>query len=380
LLYDPQGKLVGYVMVHVQNAVKLVEVFNPRLRAKTLPNFDRRYLHRTARNLAAALGALHASEYVVGDLNESNIMVTPSALVTLIDADSFQVLRREGAKPILHPCPVGKPEYTPPELQGKRFEQTARLPEHDRFGLAVLIFQLLMDGNHPFRARWLGQGDPPPVEERIRNGHWPYHTWRSIPIEPPPNAPRLDSLHPDLAALFRQAFVDGHTEPRRRPAPPEWEAAIRTAEDALVPCGHGHFHPGHLKQCPDCQAEAVARARAQAMRQGGARARPAGGPRSRAPGTHPRRPPPPPRAGGTPRPPGGAGGSRPWPQFPFPFPFPGANAPAVLRCGVCGQVNAPDEIYCQKCEARLAGSRACPQCRQRNPSKARFCRRCGRPM
>ena len=61
-----------------------------------LPSFNRRYLHRTARNLAAALRALHESDYVIGDLNESNVMVTPSALVTVIDADSFQVLRRVG--------------------------------------------------------------------------------------------------------------------------------------------------------------------------------------------------------------------------------------------------------------------------------------------
>src|SRR5512147_2821049 len=116
LLYDASGHLAGYVMVNVRNAVPLLQVFNPRLRAKTLPTFNRRYLHRTARNLAAALGALHAGNYVVGDLNESNVMVTPSALVTVIDADSFQVQRRVGAKPYVHPCPVGKPEYTPPEL------------------------------------------------------------------------------------------------------------------------------------------------------------------------------------------------------------------------------------------------------------------------
>ena len=35
-------------------------------------------------------------------------------------------------------------------------------------GLGVLIFQLLMEGNHPFRAQWLGQNDPPPVEDRLR--------------------------------------------------------------------------------------------------------------------------------------------------------------------------------------------------------------------
>ena len=112
MLYDEKGTFVGYMMLCVQNAVTALKVFNPRLRSQTLPGFDRRYLHRTARNLAAAVEALHARDYVIGDLHESNIMVTSSALVTLIDTDSFQV-EAEGQ---LYPCIVGKPEYTPPEL------------------------------------------------------------------------------------------------------------------------------------------------------------------------------------------------------------------------------------------------------------------------
>ena len=120
-----------------------------------LPQFDRRYLLRTARNLAAALSALHSSGYVAGDLNESNVLVTPTALVTLIDTDSFQVREDREWKSGASLCPVGKPEYTPPELQGKPLSEVMRLPDHDAFGLAVLIFQLLMEGSHPFRAQWL---------------------------------------------------------------------------------------------------------------------------------------------------------------------------------------------------------------------------------
>ncbi len=288
LLYDVNQRLVGYVMVNVQNAVPLLQVFNPRLRAKTLPTFNRRYLHRAARNLAAAMGALHASSYVIGDINESNIMVTPSALITVIDADSFQVQRRVGAKPILHPCPVGKPEYTPPELQGKTFAETARQPEHDRFGLGVLIFQLLMEGNHPFRAQWLGAGDPPPVEDRIRDGHWPYAARPSLPIAPPRGGPGLDSLHPDLTALFRQCFVEGHKNPARRPAPDEWEHAIISAEKSLKVCERGHVYSKHLKQCPQCatlEAKAAQPAAASASGQpSSGLGRPRSGPRPAPPG------------------------------------------------------------------------------------------------
>ena len=372
LLYDQNNNLVGYMMVNVQNAVPLLHVFNPRLRAKTLPTFNRRYLHRTARNLAAALGALHAVNYVIGDLNESNIMVTPSALVTMIDADSFQVQRRVGSKPFLHPCPVGKPEYTPPELQGKTFSETARQPEHDRFGLAVLIFQLLMEGNHPFRAQWLGQGDPPPVEDRIRDGHWPYAARPGLPIAPPRGGPGLDSLHPEIAALMRQCFVEGHQHPARRPAPDEWEGAIITAEKNLKLCERGHIYAKHLKQCPECAALDAAQAAKAA-----AAARPS--PRPGPTGPRPKVPPhsaPWPKSTVPPR--------APWRAMPsWSLPrslaslFRTSTVAATVTCRSCGRVNPVGEIYCQNCTRSLGGKQPCPRCGHGAPANARYCPKCG---
>ena len=374
VLYDSAGRLVGYVMVNVQNAVPLLQVFNPRSRARTLPNFNRRYLHRTARNLAAALGALHDSSYIVGDLNESNIMVTPSALVTLIDADSFQVQRRIGAKPILHPCPVGKPEYTPPELQGKTFSEVPRQPEHDRFGLAVLIFQLLMDGNHPFRAQWLGGGEPPAVEDRIRDGAWPYAAAAAhgVPVAPPRGGPGLDRLHPGLADLVRQCFIDGHADPRARPTPQEWEAAIITAEKALTACTRGHLYSRHLSQCPICLAEADALLAAQRASQAAPKST---APVSAAPARGP---------AGSVLTLSGLGRltlrGLPWTTLLASLRPAAAVAPGLLACASCGQVNLPDEIYCQKCSRRLARQQPCGHCGREIPANARFCPRCGRPI
>lgn len=179
LIYDRQAVFRGYLVAYIRNAVPLLSVFNPRLRAQALPDFDLRYLHRAARNLAATVGAIHTRDYVIGDMHESNVLVSPTAMVTFVDTDSFQV-REDG---LFYPCPVGKPEYTPPELQGLSFARVQREPWHDRFGLGVLIFQLLMEGSHPFRAHWLGSGDPLPLEERIRLGYFPYQSAQSYPVE-----------------------------------------------------------------------------------------------------------------------------------------------------------------------------------------------------
>ncbi|HEX7975331.1 MAG TPA: hypothetical protein VF498_13055, partial [Anaerolineales bacterium] len=252
LLYDERRRLAGYLMPYIQVGVPILDVFNPRRRQEMLPSFNRYYLHRVARNLAAAVGALHQHRYTVGDLNESNILVTPAALVTLIDTDSFQVRERRDGHIVVHPCPVAKLEYTPPELQGKSLDKVFRLPEHDAFGLGVLIFQLLMEGNHPFRAQWLGKGEPPPIEARIASGAFPYTAAAAAQVLPPKNAPGLNLLHPGIAELVRRCFIDGHSQPRQRPSPAMWERAIAEAEKCMLECHAGHIYSSHLSSCPYC--------------------------------------------------------------------------------------------------------------------------------
>jgi serine/threonine protein kinase len=254
LLYDSKHKLVGYMMPHIHAAVPMLEVFNPRRRQATLPRFDRRYLHRTARNLSATLTALHARGYVIGDLNESNVLVTPSALISLIDTDSFQVQEMRGDQILYHPCPVGKLEYTPPELHSQAIGSIVRQPEHDAFALGVLIFQLLMEGSHPFRAQWLGSGDPPPIETRIAQGIFPYTTSPDSRVRPPKGAPDLNQLHPALVEMVFRCFIDGHKDPPQRPVPEQWERALAAAETALVQCPNRHLYSNHLIECPYCRA------------------------------------------------------------------------------------------------------------------------------
>ena len=56
-----------------------------------------------------------------------------------MDTDSFQV--HEGGKHWF--CEVGVATHQAPEMQGKSsYKGIVRTPNHDNFGLAVLIFQL----------------------------------------------------------------------------------------------------------------------------------------------------------------------------------------------------------------------------------------------
>ena len=172
--------------------------------------------------------------------------------MTLVDTDSFQV--REPQNGVVYRCPVGKPEFTPPELQGCRFTHLDRAPEHDLFGLAVFIFQLLMEGTHPFAGIFAGLGDPPPYEARVAAGHFPYGRKHHGPYRPMPSAPPSDILHPPLQELFRRCFEEGHRHPRRRPTAQLWQRALQEAESTLVSCSTNdqHVYGNHLRACPWC--------------------------------------------------------------------------------------------------------------------------------
>ena len=256
LTVDGTQSVVGFLMPRVNGMRPLIDFYNPRTRREQCPLFDTTYLHRTARNLATAIRALHDRGYVIGDVNESNSLASETALVTLVDTDSFQV--PDSHNGVVYRCFVGKPEYTPPELQGKVFANFDRAPEHDIFGLSVLIFMLLMEGTHPFGGLYLGSGEPPNLEESIAAGFFPYSLNKTVPFRPRPSAPSFDILHPTLQRLFVQCFEEGHTKPQVRPDARTWQSVLRDAEAALVSCSTNaqHHYSSHLSDCPWCERTA----------------------------------------------------------------------------------------------------------------------------
>ncbi len=245
-------QIVGFLMARASGTRPLIDFFNPMTRREHCPLFDYSYLMRTARNLAISVRAVHARGYVIGDVNESNILATETALVTLVDTDSFQV--RDSESDIIYPCPVGRPEYMPPELQGKNLSDTVLRTEHDLFGLAILIFQILMEGTHPFAGIYTGDDDPPAYEERIASGHYTYRTDQYI-YRPMPAAPPFELLTPRLRATFARCFEDGHEFPSARLDAQAWVEALREAESELVDCvvNRQHRHGVHLEACPWCE-------------------------------------------------------------------------------------------------------------------------------
>jgi hypothetical protein len=250
LLFGSSGEVHGFLMPRLEaHGHPLSAAYHPAARRQHLPGFTWKYLVRTCRNLASALDALHAKGYVVGDLNESNVWVMPTAMVTIIDCDSMQVPDRSVPGRFFRNI-VGKPEYTPPELQAVRFREVDRTPWTDAFALAVLIFMCLMQGHHPFSAVYRGRRTAPTVGAAIKSGRYPHG--RTTRLLPPTGAPPVALLPDRTRALFERAFVTGHRSPQRRPMASEWKDELDWLESQSHVCSLNaeHVYPRHLSACP----------------------------------------------------------------------------------------------------------------------------------
>lgn len=241
LLYDGK-KFVGYLMPRLHQTINLFELYNPQQRQTKFPGTDWKYLHAVARNLAAAFLVLHQASYVMGDVNQKNVLVEANGIIRLVDTDSFQVRDRNGR---IFRCSVGVPDYTPPEMCHKDLSKIDRNTNQDAFGLGVLIFQLLMEGFHPFSGAPKNPAfsvQQPIMEYCIEHGIFPYDSKSQNSYDPPPNAHDFTSLHPAVQKLFIKCFIGGHSDPSSRPSAAEWYNALGVARDDLKQCATDKTH------------------------------------------------------------------------------------------------------------------------------------------
>ncbi len=251
---ETDGEFAGFVMKKIGQAAEVHTLHSPKSRLQKFPEASWAFLIYVAANVARAVATTHEHGFIVGDLNPKNILVTQQATVALLDCDSFQVTT-EGKT---FRCEGGFPEYLPPELQGKSLRDVERLPEHDCFGLAVIIFQLLFMGRHPFSGRFLAAGEQT-LEEAIRRSRFAFGDDAvARQMQQPPGTLALEAIPPSLSNLFRRAFLSAD-----RPNPHEWIEPLETLAKTLKPCTlhSGHLFFDQLEECPWCPIELRARIR-----------------------------------------------------------------------------------------------------------------------
>lgn len=251
---QPGSTLIGFLMPKAAQLEKIHDLYGVKSRMVHFPNANWHFLLRTASNLARAFRAVHDHNFVIGDVNEGNVFVTSRATVMLLDCDSFQARINNR----VFVTGVGVENYTPPELQGQSFRDLVRTPDHDAFGLAVLVFLLLFMGKHPFAGGYLGVGEMP-IARAITEYRFAYgeHAQPNQMRQPPASLP-LRSVSPQVALLFERAFLR-QIGGSARPTPSEWANALDGLIKQLRLCSKhsGHVFWNGLSDCPWCQAEAA---------------------------------------------------------------------------------------------------------------------------
>lgn len=251
LLFDAaSNRCVGFTMPRI-NARPIHQLYRPKDRKAHFPRATWVFLLHTAKNLTAAFDTLHENGILMADVNEGNVFVTETGLVRLIDCDSYQVTNPRGG---VFMCEVGTPIWTPPELQGTPFANAPRRIEHDRFGLALLLFHLLFMGRHPYAGvpvNMANASDQWTLEWAIKHHQFAYSRTRSTGgFRPPPHSLPPEAIPPELFALFEAAFSPN---PHSRPTAKVWHDVLdslrRMRRCARNPAHEYHLH---LNECPWC--------------------------------------------------------------------------------------------------------------------------------
>ncbi|WP_374632181.1 hypothetical protein [Ferrovibrio sp.] len=134
------------------------------------------------------------------------------------------------------------------------------MPNHDNFGLAVIIFKLLMIGRHPYMGIYKGSGDLG-LDDLIKQHKYAYGKSAALShMQRPPKIMPVTNLSPPIADLFERAFAVSSVG-GGRPTAREWVGALNSLEATLRKCtvSPAHYYPPGLISCPWCAFEADTR-------------------------------------------------------------------------------------------------------------------------
>jgi DNA-binding helix-hairpin-helix protein with protein kinase domain len=257
ILAAPKGGPVrGFLMPRISGHKPAFNLYSPKLRLQEFPSAGWAFLIHAAANAARAFAVIHEAGHVIGDVNHGNLVVAGDATVKLIDCDSFQVTTKSQQ----WFCEVGVSTHQPPEFQSlTTYKNLLRTANHDNFGLAVIVFQLLFMARHPFSGRYLGAGDMP-IEQAIREYRFAYgKDALTLQMKPPPGSLGLDGINRNLTTLFERAFGRDGSRDGARPKPAEWIAALQELARSLRRCAANPAHEywNGLAKCPWCEIETM---------------------------------------------------------------------------------------------------------------------------
>ncbi|MDX2032027.1 MAG: hypothetical protein SF339_15235 [Blastocatellia bacterium] len=243
------GKVTGFLMPNFAGFDPIHQLLGVKSRLEYFQNSSWPFLIHTAANTARAFSVIHEHGHLIGDVSSTNMLVSGKAIVTLLDCDNYQITTPNEQ----YLCEGGTTGYTPSELIGVDHTDLPRTRDHDHFGLAVIIFQLLFLGRHPFSGKFLGDGEKD-LDEAIREYRFAYGADAGArQMEPPPGTLPLEAMPASVISLFGRAFLSSEA----RPKPHEWVEALDRLSKSLRKCERhsNHFYFNALGACPWCEIE-----------------------------------------------------------------------------------------------------------------------------
>ena len=209
-----------------------------------------------AADLADLFDLAHNRHVIIGDVSDRNFLIPTDSAGAIdrpargfgIDCDGFNVpgRDRQTGRPCRFGEPLGTPPHVPPELLSlSTLRGASRTQAHDLFGLASLLFAVLV-GNYAHEVRDASGRAVTDLAALIRAGQFPYAPASPLPpgIVPKDRTGRWACFPCDVRDLFIRAFRDAHSNPAVRPTAAEWRAALRkwhAAKLAQVPTAGNAF-------------------------------------------------------------------------------------------------------------------------------------------
>ncbi|MFT3806316.1 hypothetical protein [Arenimonas sp.] len=255
-LRDKQGKFLGFLMpaVDVRATSELECILQERqARSLNLPTGLGAKITLAA-NLSAVIAELHAQRHYVVDLKPVNLRFYPQSLyMAMLDCDGFSI-QGQGER---FAAPQITPDYLAPEFQIKALTPAGE-EQQDRFALAVVVFQLLNFGLHPYSGRPMSDALATDIPGRIRQRAYAYGL-RANAYQQPNLSSGHQAMPMDLRTLFDRAFAGADAG---RPAASEWRSLLTSyaqrTNQRLILCKRDAEHQHYAGQtCAACERAAL---------------------------------------------------------------------------------------------------------------------------
>lgn len=156
LLYNDIGEFVGILIPAAEGYQLKQEVMSQQGLEKNFPNWDRRELTHLTKVILEKIVYLQDRNVLFGLINPSAIFVKDENQVFFVEMDTYQI---EG-----YPVLSYEKVMQAPELQDMSDTMRLYTKQQDNYGIALLVFMLLMPGKFPYN-----KGKYNTISESIKN-------------------------------------------------------------------------------------------------------------------------------------------------------------------------------------------------------------------